>query len=164
SFHAFSRVFGLSSLPKFHVNKLYSFLRKPSEAYEKATMRYGRNNSLNARLSSTLKSFLRELLREMMKSPFPSYHPNLIHEPTLYRLDEAVMHYGESIKEITNEEFGNGIMSATVFYCSADKVKGGDREDRVVATFDGKQMPWTEQKSELMAASKSTTTSKLTNS
>ncbi|MBA0681531.1 hypothetical protein Goari_023328 [Gossypium aridum] len=45
----------------------------------------------------------------MMKSPFPSYHPNLIHEPTLYRLDEAVMHYGESIKEITNEEFGNGM-------------------------------------------------------
>ncbi|MBA0612497.1 hypothetical protein Godav_013093 [Gossypium davidsonii] len=61
-------------------------------------------------------------------------------------LDEAVMHYGESIKEITNEEFGNGIMSATVFYRSADKVKGGDREDRVVATFDGKHMPYTEQR------------------
>ncbi|TYI38750.1 hypothetical protein ES332_A02G050500v1 [Gossypium tomentosum] len=78
-------------------------------------------------------------------------------------LDEAVMHYGESINEITNEEFGNCIISPTVFYRSADKVKGGDGEDRFVVTFDGKYLPYTEQKSEHMA-SKSTTTSKLTNS
>ncbi|GAA0150685.1 hypothetical protein LIER_37160 [Lithospermum erythrorhizon] len=41
------------------------------------------------------------------------------------------MHFGESIKEIINEEFGNGIMSAIDFYCSVDKIKGVDGKDRV---------------------------------
>ncbi|KAF2283985.1 hypothetical protein GH714_017767 [Hevea brasiliensis] len=61
------------------------------------------------------------------------------------RLNEAVMHFGESIKEIINEEFGDGIMSAIDFYCSVDKVKGVDGKDRVVVTFDGKYLPHTEQ-------------------
>ncbi|EXB46744.1 Cyanate hydratase [Morus notabilis] len=55
------------------------------------------------------------------------------------------MHFGESIKEIINEEFGDGIMSAIDFYCSVDKVKGVDGKDRVVVTFDGKYLPYSEQ-------------------
>ncbi|XP_038898385.1 cyanate hydratase-like isoform X2 [Benincasa hispida] len=50
--------------------------------------------------------------------------------------NEAVMHFGKSIKEIINEEFSDGIMSAIDFYCSVDKVKGVDGKDRVVITFD----------------------------
>ncbi|KAJ4829449.1 hypothetical protein Tsubulata_045314 [Turnera subulata] len=42
-----------------------------------------------------------------------------------------LMHYGESIKEIINEEFGDGIMSAIDFYCTVDKVKAADGKDRV---------------------------------
>lgn len=36
-------------------------------------------------------------------------------------------------------------MSAIDFYCSVDKVKGVDGKDRVVVTFDGKYLPYTEQ-------------------
>lgn len=36
-------------------------------------------------------------------------------------------------------------MSAIDFYCSVDKVKGVDGKDRVVMTFDGKYLPYSEQ-------------------
>ncbi|KAL8139610.1 hypothetical protein V2J09_005631 [Rumex salicifolius] len=85
------------------------------------------------------------LLSQMMKPPMRSYDPNLIQDPTIYRLNEAVMHFGESIKEIINEDFGDGIMSAIDFYCSVDKIKGVDGKDRVIVTLDGKYLPHTEQ-------------------
>uniref|UniRef100_A0A0E0M8L8 Cyanate hydratase n=1 Tax=Oryza punctata TaxID=4537 RepID=A0A0E0M8L8_ORYPU len=91
-----------------------------------------------------------ELAALMMEPPFRSYHPDIVHEPAIYRLNEAVMHFGESIKEIINEEFGDGIMSAIDFYCSVDKVQGADGKDRVVVTFDGKYLPYSEQRSDHM--------------
>ncbi|TKY53317.1 Cyanate hydratase [Spatholobus suberectus] len=69
-----------------------------------------------------------------------SYVPLLIS-----RLNEAVMHFRESIKNIINEDFGDGIMSTIDFYYSVDKVKGLDGKDRVVVTFDGKYLPHSEQ-------------------
>ncbi|KAK4765891.1 hypothetical protein SAY87_007533 [Trapa incisa] len=104
------------------------------------------------RLRSALPQLSEDLVEEMMKPPMRSYDHDLIQEPTVYRLNEAVMHFGESIKEIINEEFGDGIMSAIDFYCSVDKVKGVDGKDRVVVTFDGKYLPHTEQRSEDMVS------------
>ncbi|XP_073002452.1 cyanate hydratase [Typha latifolia] len=93
-----------------------------------------------------------ELIDLMMSPPFRSYHPNIIQEPAIYRLNEAVMHFGESIKEIINEDFGDGIMSAIDFYCSVDKVQGVDGNNRVVITFDGKYLPYSEQRSQHMVS------------
>ncbi|XP_068662901.1 cyanate hydratase-like [Aristolochia californica] len=90
------------------------------------------------------------LVKEMMRPPMRSYEPSIIQDPTVYRLNEAVMHFGESIKDIINEEFGDGIMSAIDFFCSVDKVQGVDGKDRVVVTFDGKYLPHTEHKTEHM--------------
>ncbi|KAL5542322.1 hypothetical protein UlMin_010032 [Ulmus minor] len=104
------------------------------------------------KLRSAVPNLRDDLLGEMLKPPFRSYDPNLIQEPAIYRLNEAVMHFGESIKEIINEEFGDGIMSAIDFFCSVDKVKGVDGNDRVVVTFDGKYLPYSEQKSENMVS------------
>ncbi|KAI8004964.1 Cyanate hydratase [Camellia lanceoleosa] len=104
------------------------------------------------KLRSALPELPEDLLQEMMRPPLRSYDPNLIQDPTVYRLNEAIMHFGESIKEIINEEFGDGIMSAIDFYCSVDKVKGVDGKDRVVLTFDGKYLPYTEQKTEHMVS------------
>ncbi|KAL2326722.1 hypothetical protein Fmac_025780 [Flemingia macrophylla] len=101
-------------------------------------------------LRAALPDLPEDLLHEMMRPPLRSYDPNLIQDPTVYRLNEAVMHFGESIKDIINEEFGDGIMSAIDFYCSVDKIKGVDGKDRVVVTFDGKYLPYSEQKSEHM--------------
>nr|GMD67787.1 cyanate hydratase [Ipomoea batatas] len=97
------------------------------------------------KLREALPCLVDHQIQEMMRPPMRSYDPNLIQEPTIYRLNEAVMHFGESIKEIINEEFGDGIMSAIDFYCSVDKVKGVDGKDRVVVTLDGKYLPYTEQ-------------------
>jgi hypothetical protein len=36
-------------------------------------------------------------------------------------------------------------MSAIDFYCSVDKVQAADGKTRVVVTFDGKYLPYTEQ-------------------
>ncbi|XP_027118865.1 cyanate hydratase isoform X1 [Coffea arabica] len=102
------------------------------------------------KLRASLPELPEELIQEMMRPPLRSYDPNLIQDPTVYRLNEAVMHFGESIKEIINEEFGDGIMSAIDFYCSVDKIKGVDGKERVVVTFDGKYLPHSEQKSEHM--------------
>ncbi|EER94096.1 hypothetical protein BDA96_01G237400 [Sorghum bicolor] len=101
-------------------------------------------------LRAALPTLTDELVQLMMQPPFRSYNPDIVQEPAIYRLNEAVMHFGESIKEIINEEFGDGIMSAIDFYCSVDKVQGADGKDRVVVTFDGKYLPYTEQKSEHM--------------
>ncbi|KAF2530881.1 hypothetical protein F2Q70_00030363 [Brassica cretica] len=62
------------------------------------------------------------------------------------------MHFGESIKEIINEDFGDGIMSAIDFYCSVDKVKGVDGNNRVVVTLDGKYLSHSEQRTENMVS------------
>jgi len=87
-----------------------------------------------------------DLLREMRKCPMRSYDPTIIQEPTIYRLNEICMHYGESIEEIINEKFGDGIMSAIDFKITIDKVKGDKGEDRVVITMNGKFLPHIEQK------------------
>ncbi|KAF3943315.1 hypothetical protein CMV_030115, partial [Castanea mollissima] len=60
------------------------------------------------KLRAALPDLPEDLIQEMMKPPMRSYDPNLIQEPTVYRLNEAIMHFGESIKEIINEEFGDG--------------------------------------------------------
>ena len=85
------------------------------------------------KLRAALPDLPEDLIQEMMKPPMRSYDPNLIQEPTVYRflfyfliflifflvnisvwflycrLNEAIMHFGESIKEIINEEFGDGM-------------------------------------------------------
>jgi cyanate lyase len=58
-------------------------------------------------------------------------------DPTIYRFHEALAVYGPALKELINEEFGDGIMSAINFQMSVERRPhpGGDR---VVVTFDGK--------------------------
>ncbi|PIA36296.1 hypothetical protein AQUCO_03400295v1 [Aquilegia coerulea] len=104
------------------------------------------------KLQQALPQLSDQLVQLMMESPLRSYDPSILQDPTIYRLNEAVMHFGESIKDIINEEYGDGIMSAIDFFCSVDKVKGVDGKDRVVVTFDGKYLPHTEHRSEHMVS------------
>jgi cyanate lyase len=62
-------------------------------------------------------------------------------DPTIYRFHEALQVYGEAIKELVHEEFGDGIMSAINFTMTVNRRPdaGGDR---VVVTFDGKFLPY----------------------
>lgn len=160
--------FGEGSISKASVvGTLMAVKRRSGKTYEQIAVETGFTNVYVAQLlrrqaqlkpasALVLQAALPELtdamVEEMMRPPVRSYDPNVIQEPAIYRLNEAVMHFGESIKEIINEEFGDGIMSAIDFYCSVDKVKGVDGKDRVVVTFDGKYLPYTEQLSEHMVS------------
>lgn len=84
----------------------------------------------------------------MQQCPYRSFDESIRDEPLVYRLLEAVLHYGEGLKSIVNEKFGDGIMSAIDFYLTVDKIKGSQGEDRVVITFNGKFLPFMEQTKE----------------
>lgn len=89
-----------------------------------------------------------EDLEAMKKAPMRSFDEGILQEPLIYRLNEAINHYGSALKAIINEEFGDGIMSAIDFYMTVDKVIGVNGEDRVVITFNGKFLPHVERRIE----------------
>ena len=96
---------------------------------------------IDKKLGKIIPGLTKELLKEMSKCPMRSYDPSLIQEPNVYRMTEVCMHYGEGIKAIMNEKFGDGIMSAIDFRLTIDKVTGYKGEDRMVVTMNGKFLP-----------------------
>ena len=62
-------------------------------------------------------------------------------DPLIYRLYEIVGVYGETIKEIIHEKFGDGIMSAIDYSMNIDKEEN-PAGDRVVITLNGKFLPY----------------------
>jgi len=62
-------------------------------------------------------------------------------DPVVYRLYEVVGVYGETIKELIGEKFGDGIMSAIDFSMDIDKEEN-PLGDRVVITMNGKFLPY----------------------
>ncbi|WP_027416631.1 cyanase [Aneurinibacillus terranovensis] len=62
-------------------------------------------------------------------------------DPTIYRFYELILVYGEAIKALIHEKFGDGIMSAIDF--KMDMAKKEDPQGaRVVITLDGKFLPY----------------------
>ncbi|CAK0737267.1 hypothetical protein CVIRNUC_000883 [Coccomyxa viridis] len=99
-------------------------------------------------LQKAVPGLTNDLVAQMKVSPLRQFDPQLIQDPLVYRLYEAVMHYGESIKAIGNEEFGDGIMSAIDMFASIDDVEGKLGEKRLVLTLNGKWLPHIEQRAE----------------
>jgi len=62
-------------------------------------------------------------------------------DPVIYRLYEGVMVYGEAIKAVIHEKFGDGIMSMIDCNITVDKKKV-EKGDRVVLTFEGKYLEY----------------------
>lgn len=62
-------------------------------------------------------------------------------DPLIYRLYEVVGVYGETMKAIIHEKFGDGIMSAIDFSLDIDK-EANPLGDRVVITMNGKFLPY----------------------
>jgi len=97
------------------------------------------------KLAKIVPGLTSELIEHMKQCPMRSYDPMLIQEPNVYRMTEVCLHYGEGIKALMNEKFGDGIMSAIDFKLTVDKVKGEKGEDRMVVTMNGKFLPHIEQ-------------------
>ena len=74
--------------------------------------------------------------------PIRADFPNTT-DPFKYRLLEVIGVYGDALREMANEKFGDGIMSAIDFSLDMEKVKGSQGEDRCKITLNGK---WLEYK------------------
>ena len=73
----------------------------------------------------------------LQEFPHKSWDKIIPQDPVVYRLYEIVGVYGDTIKEIIHEKFGNGIMSAIDFSMDIDKEEN-PKGDRVVITLNGK--------------------------
>jgi cyanate lyase len=70
-----------------------------------------------------------------MDKPIPT-------DPLIYRFYELVAVYGTTLKDVIQEKFGYGIMSAIDFRMDIKKEES-PKGDRVVVTLNGKFLPYT---------------------
>ena len=107
-----SACLGMNSMPKDNADKLVAALGLPGE------------------VSAALQAF-----------PHKHWDKLIPTDPVIYRLYEAINVYGETIKEIIHEKFGDGIMSAIDFSMHIEKVPD-PKGDRVKVTMNGKFLPY----------------------
>ncbi|NBR84393.1 MAG: cyanase [Proteobacteria bacterium] len=67
--------------------------------------------------------------------------PTVPKEPLQYRFQEIVYVYGRTMKELIEEKFGAGIMSAIDFTMDIQRVPD-PKGDRVLLTMNGKFLPY----------------------
>lgn len=107
-----SACLGMNSMPKENADKLCAALGLPGE------------------VSVALQEF-----------PHKSWDKLVPTDPVVYRLYEIVGVYGDTIKQIIHEKFGDGIMSAIDFSMHIEKVPD-PKGDRVKITMNGKFLPY----------------------
>ena len=82
----------------------------------------------------------KETTESLAKFPVRTDFPNTT-DPFKYRLMEIIGVYGDALREMANEMFGDGIMSAIDFEMDIQK-KEDPKGDRVVVTMSGKFLPY----------------------
>jgi cyanate lyase len=82
-----------------------------------------------------------EVSGALQEFPHKSWDKIVPTDPVIYRWYEIVGVYGETIKELIHEKFGDGIMSAIDFTMDIDKQED-PKGDRVVVTLNGKFLPY----------------------
>ena len=84
----------------------------------------------------------RDTTASLSKFPVRADFPNTT-DPFKYRLLEIIGVYGDPMRDMANEMFGDGIMSAIDFTLDMEKVTGSQGEARCKITLNGK---WLEYK------------------
>jgi len=82
-----------------------------------------------------------EVKTALMAYPMKIWDQTVPQDPLIYRLYEIVGVYGETLKEVIQEKFGDGIMSAIDFSMEVDKIED-PKGDRVLVTMNGKFLPY----------------------
>jgi len=82
----------------------------------------------------------KHLLQEI---PYRGSLPSVPTDPLIYRFYELVQVYGTTWKELIQEEFGDGIMSAIDFDMTIER-RPDPEGDRVKLTLSGKFLPYKE--------------------
>tara|TARA_R110002167_G_scaffold163058_2_gene359771 strand:- start:158 stop:598 length:441 start_codon:yes stop_codon:yes gene_type:complete len=107
-----SACLGMNSMPETAADKLCTLLELP-EGSKQALMAY----------------------------PTKTWEKSVPQDPLIYRLYEVVGVYGDTLKEVIQEKFGDGIMSAIDFSMDVEKEEN-PKGDRVVITMNGKFLPY----------------------
>jgi cyanate lyase len=81
------------------------------------------------------------LISELTAYPYKGLGDIVPTDPLIYRFYEIMQVYGMPIKEIIQEKFGDGIMSAIDFTMDIEKVED-PKGDRVKLTMNGKFLPY----------------------
>jgi len=101
-------------------------------------------NSLKPEPAQKLCSILSlstDVANALQEYPMKEWDKIVPNDPLIYRFYEVVGVYGETIKELIGEKFGDGIMSAIDFSMDIDKEED-PKGDRVVITMNGKFLPY----------------------
>jgi len=101
------------------------------------------NHRLTPEEAATVGKLLdldQESTASLSQFPVRADFPNMS-DPFKYRLLEVIGVYGDALREMANEMFGDGIMSAIDFSLDMDKVKGSQGEDRFSAIGPGHALP-----------------------
>ena len=101
-------------------------------------------NSLKAEPADKLCQVLglpAEISTALQAFPHKSWDKTIPTDPVIYRLYEVVGVYGDTIKALIHEKFGDGIMSAIDFSMHIDKEEN-PAGDRVKITMNGKFLPY----------------------
>ncbi|MBC7416865.1 MAG: cyanase [Pedobacter sp.] len=101
-------------------------------------------NSMPKASAIKLGEFLQlseEAVQSLQQYPLKGNGQHIPTDPLLYRFFEICFVYGPTIKEIINEKFGDGIMSAIDFSMDIDKIED-PKGDRVKIVMNGKFLPY----------------------
>ena len=82
-----------------------------------------------------------EVTAAMVAFPTKIWDQAVPTDPLVYRLYEVVGVYGDKLKEVIQEKFGDGIMSAIDFSMEVDKIED-PKGDRVLLSLNGKFLPY----------------------
>ncbi len=82
-----------------------------------------------------------EVATALQAFPHKTWDQTVPTDPLIYRFYEIVGVYGETIKALIHEEFGDGIMSA-IDYSMDIQRQPDPKGDRVVVTLNGKFLPY----------------------
>jgi cyanate lyase len=95
-----------------------------------------------AKKIGTILDLDQETIRSLTTFPVRAEFPNMT-DPFKYRLLEIIGVYGDAMRDMANEMFGDGIMSAIDFTIDMERVTGAQGEARCKITLNGK---WLEYK------------------
>ncbi len=82
-----------------------------------------------------------EVEQALIAYPTKSWDKAVPTDPLIYRLYEVVGVYGDTLKAVIQEQFGDGIMSAIDFSMEVEKIPD-PKGDRVLLTLNGKFLPY----------------------
>jgi len=82
-----------------------------------------------------------EVVTTLQEFPTKEWDKSVPTDPLIYRFYEIVGVYGDTLKEVIQEKFGDGIMSAIDYSMDVEKEEN-PAGDRVKITMNGKFLPY----------------------